>query len=509
MSTLQYTNNMFVLPVGTEMTADILSECIQKHKTLLERYNKLQSMYEGNHDILSATSKDSYKPDNRLVANFAKYIVDTLGGYFIGIPIKLSHDDKSVFDYLEYIDQYNGQDDNNAELAKMCDIYGHGFELLFTDEDGEIGITTVPPQEAFVVYDDSLLHRPMYGVRYYKNADNVTVGSFSDNSNIIYFKDDGGYQFDPKVESHYFGGVPLIEYIENAERQGAFEGVETLINAYDKALSEKANDVDYYADAYLLILGAALEEDTLQTLRDSRIINLDGHDTSSIKVEFLQKPDSDGTQENLINRLERLIYQLSMVANINDENFGNASGISLAYKLQSMSNLAKTKERKFIAGLQKRYKLIANCPASKMKEDDWAGITYQFTRNIPANLLEETQIAGNLAGITSQETQLKVLSCVDNVQAEMEKMAAESEQQIDTFTRGNDNIYKISSIINKYQKESITEAVAKKLLKALGLSDGDIDFYLSGGIEVTDGIEIAKSGVLENTAAAADQSAGI
>ena len=30
----------------------------------------------------------------------------------------------------------------------------------------------------------------------------------------------------------------------------------TMINAYNKALSEKANDVDYFADAYLKVLGA-------------------------------------------------------------------------------------------------------------------------------------------------------------------------------------------------------------------------------------------------------------
>lgn len=46
-------------------------------------------------------------------------------------------------------------------------------------------------------------------------------------------------------------------------------------------------------------------------------------------VEFMDKPNSDGTQENLIERLERLIFQISMVANISDENFGTSSGIAL------------------------------------------------------------------------------------------------------------------------------------------------------------------------------------
>ena len=35
---------------------------------------------------------------------------------------------------------------------------------------------------------------------------------------------------------------------------GIFEPVLTMINAYNKAISEKANDVDYFADAYLKVL---------------------------------------------------------------------------------------------------------------------------------------------------------------------------------------------------------------------------------------------------------------
>lgn len=117
-----------------------------------------------------------------------------------------------------------------------------------------------------------------------------------------------------------------------------------------------------------------------------------------------------------------------MVANISDENFGTSSGIAMKYKLQGMSNLAKTKERKFTSGMNRRYKLIFSNPVSGMKEDDWVKLHYHFTPNIPSNVLEESQIAGNLEGIVSQETQLGVLSVVDNVQNEMKKIENEQEK---------------------------------------------------------------------------------
>ena len=144
-------------------------------------------------------------------------------------------------------------------------------------------------------------------------------------------------------------------------------------------------------------------------------------------VDFLQKPDGDATQENLINRLERLIFQVSMVANISDENFGTSSGIALKYKLQAMSNLAKTKERKFASMMNRRYKLIFSNPVSGMRKEDWLSLRYQFTLNYPANVLEEAQIAAQLSGVVSRETQLKVLSVVDDVREEIQRIEEEQD----------------------------------------------------------------------------------
>ena len=55
-------------------------------------------------------------------------------------------------------------------------------------------------------------------------------------------------------DRHYFEGVPATEFVEYAERQSIFEPVLTMINAYNNAISEKANDVDYFADAYMKVL---------------------------------------------------------------------------------------------------------------------------------------------------------------------------------------------------------------------------------------------------------------
>lgn len=419
---------MFRLPKDTEITIPILQEFLDAHtKEIRNRYEPLHNAYLSEHDILKQKAKPAYKPDNRIVVNFPKYITDTFNGFFIGNPIKITTDDKAVSEYVEYLDKYNSQDNNNAELSKICSIFGKGYELYFTDEEANLCITYLTPKEAFMIFDDSIIERPLFFIRRYTDNDNVEWGSISNRSYVRNFKVTGGLKWVDEWQPHYFNGVPATEYIENEERQGIFEPIMSIVNAFNKALSEKANDVDYFADAYLKVLGAKVENEDIRFIRDNRVVNFEGLDAEKIVVEFMDKPNNDTAQENLLDRLERLVFQIAMVANISDENFGGSSGIALQYRLQNMMNLFKNKQRKFENGMNRRYKLLFGHPASKVPADSWVGLNYKFTPNIPKNTLEEAQIAGQLEGIVSHETQLTTLSIVDNVKEELDRIEEENK----------------------------------------------------------------------------------
>lgn len=411
------------------MTPALLAEYIRQHELLVQsHYKYLDGAYQTDYAIFHQDKKKAYKPDNRLATNFAKYIVDTMNGFFCGIPIKVTSNDERINEFLQRYDRYNSMDDQNAEIAKTCDIFGSAYEMYYVDEMGEVASTVLSPMNAFIIYNESIIPQPRYFVRLYTDNHNVKRGSISDSETVRYFKHDGGIKFDEYEKMHGFDGVPATEFLENAERTGLFEPVMPLINAYNKAISEKANDVDYFADAYLKILGAKLEREDLQTIRDDRIINFDGIEDGKLVVEFMDKPNGDETQENLIDRLRTDIFQISMVANISDENFGASSGIALKYKLLAMSNLAKMKQNKFIGAMNRRYRLICSNPVTEAKADDWLFVDYQFTQNIPANQLEEAQIAAQLSGVVSKETQLKSLSIVDDAKDEIKKIDAEADK---------------------------------------------------------------------------------
>ena len=404
----------------------LLKYIVANDRIAYSRYKKLYNAYNNNYDIYKLPAKPQWKPDNRLSVNFAQYITDTFEGFFIGNPIKVTSDKEDVDEYINRLDAYNDQDDQNAELSTLVSIYGRAYEMYYVNEEGEVEIANLSPMESFIIYNDSIKPRPKYFVRTYTDSNGKRHGTISDAAIVRSFHisdrtwgDDEHY--------HGFNGVPAVEYVQNDARKGIFENVLPLINAYNKALSEKANDVDYFADAYLKVLGQKLDETAVQYLRESRVINFDG-DAQGLVVDFMQKPNGDDTQEHLLDRIERLIFIIAMVANISDENFATSSGIALRYKLLAMTNLAKTKERKFTSGMNRRYRLIFSNPVVQLPKDAWITIKYQFTPNIPNNVAEEASTAQSLAGITSKKTQLSVLSVVDDVNAEIDQINKEMDE---------------------------------------------------------------------------------
>ena len=428
----------FALPPGTEMTPELLLKLIKEHEeTRVPRYKRLKAAYEGRFLIFGAMRKPDHKPDNRLAADMAKYLLDTFTGYFICEPPTIRHENEACGKWLAEYYRDNDQEDVDAELAEESSKYGHCYEMLYSNEEGLPASTCLTPISTFLVKDDTVLHRPMYGIRYAYDEDGELNGSFSDRNFVTDFYGDGGAVAFNDPKPHAFGDVPIVEYVDNKEKRGLYEGVLNLIEAYNKALSEKANDVDYFADAYMVVEGMELGEGESKNIKANRVVNVWNDDGTPVKVYFLEKPDSDATQENLINRLEMLIFKTAMVPDISDESFGTASGIALKMRLLPMSNLAKKKERKFVASMRRRFKLLANYPTAKpFSGDAWKGVEVVMHRNMPEDILSEAQAAAAMAGIVSEETQLSTLSCVDDPVKEMQRKKDEKEAMAESMTSG-------------------------------------------------------------------------
>lgn len=412
---------------GEAITMELVNKYIRLHEERLPRYRYLENLYKGFHNIFKLPEKADWKPDNRLAVNFPKYITDRFLGFGYGIPIKKHHTDENINAKIQEFDRRNGIIDHEFEMIKNVCKFGHAFEYFYQDEEANTRVARNTPIEAFVVYENTLRKKARFAVRYgYDETGAVKYGEVLDCDVIRQFRGD---TFEGEEVQNPFGKIPIVEWIMNEERMSLFESIAGLTEVFNKTIGEKANDIDAFAEAYLLVLGAELDEEGVYKIRDNRIINMYGtDDAKDILVQFLTKPTADNTQENLLDRVENLIHKISMVTDINSESFGNATGEAFAYKLQATKDLIANFNRKVIKSLRKRYKLFCCIPANTTDKDAWQDIEITFTLNMPKNVSSEADTAQKLDGIVSKETQLSVLSIVEDVEEEIKKLDAEKEE---------------------------------------------------------------------------------
>jgi SPP1 family phage portal protein len=218
---------------------------------------------------------------------------------------------------------------------------------------------------------------------------------------------------------------------------GDFEGVITLIDAYDLMQSESLNDQEYFSDAYLVLknmLGTTDEE--IARLKRNRVLLTPEDGDAS----FLVKQQSDAFQENVKNRLNNDIHRFSGCPDMTDQNFaGNASGVAIRYKIMQFENIASVKEREFKRGLQRRAELLCNIWDVKGRGMfDWRELQIAFRRSLPQNLLEIAQTLSELGSVISDETKRAQLPMDIDEETEKQRILAQRKESMSLYQTPED-----------------------------------------------------------------------
>lgn len=147
--------------------------------------------------------------------------------------------------------------------------------------------------------------------------------------------------------------------------------------------------------------------------------------------QMIRRTFDEAGVEILKKAVEQDIHKFSHIPCMTDESFGgNVSGVAMEFKLLGMENITKIKTRYYRKGLRKRIRIFCRFLSMKEKIVDPEGITMTFTRALPKNLLEISQMVSNLKGIVSQKTLLAQIPFVEDVDEEMAAVKKESEESL-------------------------------------------------------------------------------
>ena len=423
-------DKIFTLPVGSAPTEDNIRAAVEFNEKLSVNYSRLDDYYLGFQDILDR-KKGFTLSNNKLVTNHCKYITDINVGYLLGNPVDYQVEEPYTDEAIEpVLREFKRQTiaDIDVEVAKMTSKLGRAYEYVYINSGGDVKSALVDPRNAIIVYDNSFERNPMWTVMYEKNGKNFTRLTVVTDWEIIDYEERKGKLVEILLQTHLFGGIPLIEYSNNRELQGDYEQVMYLIDAYNFLQSDRVNDKEQLVEAILVMYGFMLTEEQRKDLKTFRTLSI-GENKSEAQVEYITKSLDEAQIELLRNSLEEDIHKISMTPNMSDENFvGNSSGVAIAYKLLPFEQNTKNKERGMETGLKSRFGLYNNylTTISKMEFIDLTDLDVVFKRNLPKNDLETSQMIVNLSGKISDETLVSQISFVKDASVEIKKAQEES-----------------------------------------------------------------------------------
>ena len=396
---------------------------LQESETFSAKYTTNEDYFYGKHKILQRTFDDKSKPNNQVMCNIPKYIVQVRTGFFSSSPLTLESENPEYLKDIRKVLEYNDFKQIFNQLDTYCSIYGHSFLVMYMNEEGRISFTAQNPTDWIYVRDNSLEQKPKFAIRYYAWWDDVEnmqmydIELYTDKEIINY----EGSPVDLKEVSrrpHYFNGLPIVEFMENESRQGSYENVISLIDTYELMLSDTANTINYFSDCYLVLTGMQeTQAEDIARMKNDRVLLV----PEGCEASFLTKNVSENYNENMLKRLQEQIFVVACTPLLSDSSFSsNSSGVAIQFKLFSMEKSVQLKENIFRAGFNRMFNLIKDMinlyERKSYTEDD--RIIQTFTRSLPMDLSALADSISKLNGVVSRRTLMSQLDFVSDASLE-------------------------------------------------------------------------------------------
>ena len=432
---------MFYLSRDRELTPELLYKMINHFNLIVvPKLEKYKNYYDGIQEILKKKYSDESKPCNKTVINYCKNITDSYNGY-LATPGHISYSSESDITDIMDILRYNDFESQDSQLIHTALVHGVAHELMFIDSDAKTRFKLIDPLTCFGIYDNSLTADLLYFVRFYKMNDwddkdqDYALDVYNDKSVKHYIMK--GFESFPVFQSeepHYFGQCPAnILVMPNEE--SIFDCIMSEQDSINELLSAEIDDYAAFCDAYLVIEDAELDDETVKTMKENRVLQL----PVGAKAYWLTKTANDAQVENILRRLHESIYRTSACVDFSSDSFtgGVSSGIAIQFKLSGMETRAGLIEAEAKKALQRRIEILCGVASLKLGEEVFRDIKIAFKRNVPADMTQVSQMINSFRGLVSDETLLGQVDFVTDVQKELEKVNEQKEQNMAMYDFGN------------------------------------------------------------------------
>lgn len=425
------------------MQAEQLKKIIDDHLPKVAKYQSQRAQALGNNPgIIRPNPKPA--PDNRVPIPLARQAVAFVVGY-MGKPGNITYQGDYYEKTLKPIFDYNDEQLLTAsELEDAC-IHGACYELHWLDESGQKNFYSIPVEQGIPIYDNGI--RPkLSGFVWYRTVNEIEIATLYTDATYQEFVRQKDWIAGEELP-HGYGKVPVNVGFIDRDGRNLFDHVIPIMDSIDKlASADVMNEADRYSSA-LLAMAERLDTTTtdelgrtmVDRLKELRLIDGLGEGDVKGKIAFITKDLPVDFIKFAIEFLERMARESLQIPNMMDHKFGESSGIAKAFQLLPLEYLCARIEAYFSRFLYNRIYLIAGISSKLLESADGVHeVQISFKRNLPYDLVEIAGVVGQLKGIVSDETLMKLFPAqvVPDVEEELERMGMDKPSLLDEAGQG-------------------------------------------------------------------------
>lgn len=385
--------------------ADEVRKAVLVHDGNRNEINKLCDYYRGKTPILGKKKETRPEINHKVNENRAYEIVSFHRGYTFGEPIQYVRrenaaaakaDDVIAAD-INTLNGYMADADKSAcdnELAEWMYVGGHGYRLTLQNnawqKDGDeppFWMCSLDPRQTFVVYSDTVGHKPKMAVNYAEREHGERVFGVYTEKMYFEFTEFG----EVTEQANPLGMIPIVEYPADTHRLGVFEIVTPLLDALDELQSNRMDDIVQFVNSFLAILGGQLDEETYKKLEEWKTLCLpEGTD-----AKYLSTTLSQSDIQTLKDDLYQSILTITGVPNRNGGSSTSDTGTAVIYRdgYVTAEARAKATELMFKRAEKETLKIVLrilrDTAGTSLKLTD---ISAHFTRRNYENIAAKAQV---------------------------------------------------------------------------------------------------------------------
>ena len=393
-------------------------------RTVRPDRQRLYDYYRGEQPVNKGEAVRG-RPNNLLRAPFPRYITEVHTGYFLGIPPALAYGEAAAGERYAALSRDLDLPHLYFDLGRDLSICGAGFALVWAERSG-VRVCRCDPCDCFAIRSGEAGSPLLAAVRLLAGGKGETRGVLYTAERLIPFVWDGTGVTLGTAEENLLHTIPLLSFYNNCQGMGDFEMVTGLVDAYNVLLSGALDDMQSVANAFLALYGMqGTTQKDIDNANRTRILSL----SEGGRAEFVVKNLNHEALGQLETNLRRSILQLSMTPDLCDEHFaGNSSGVALQYKLWGIEQVRAAKERTFTDGLRGLLAVLTAGEQLMGRNIDLTGGMATFYKNLPQDNSALAETLLSLSPVLSAQTILENLPWITDVQEELRRKAAESDQ---------------------------------------------------------------------------------